>query len=117
MIIETFRESGVPINELYACGYSVKGQLDDADLCGCYKHDNKDKRIGPGSCTGSGNVCFCGCRKGKGGYDSIVDAAKVMGKVKENTMSLFPEMLKYITSFITNTRYSTIISDAVPMMS
>ncbi len=41
MIIETFRESGVPVNELYACGgLPEKKQHAYADLCGYNQYGN-----------------------------------------------------------------------------
>jgi L-ribulokinase len=84
MIIETFKENGVPVNELYAAGGIAEKDAMMmqiyADVC------NMDIHISASSQTPAlGSAMFGAVAAGKerGGYDSITDAAKVMGKVKD----------------------------------
>lgn len=95
MIIETFRESGVPINELYACGgIAAKNEM----FMQIYSDvTNMEIRISASDQTpGLGSAMFGAVAAGKekGGYDSITDAAKVMGKVKEKYYKPIPENVK-----------------------
>ncbi|WP_343210257.1 ribulokinase [Anaerolentibacter hominis] len=92
MIIETFEQSGVPIDELYACGgISKKNPMMMqiyADVTG------KEIFIGASDQTpalGSAMFGAVAAGKEKGGYDSIFDAAKVMGHVEEKTYRPIPE--------------------------
>ncbi len=84
MIIETFEENGVPIKELYAAGGIAEK---NAFMMQVYADvTNREIRISASSQTpGLGSAMFGAVVAGKdrGGYDSIVDAAKVMAKVKE----------------------------------
>lgn len=84
MIIETFKENGVPISELYAAGGIAEK---DAMMMQIYADvTNMEIRISASSQTpalGSAMFGAVAAGKEKGGYDSIVDAAKVMGKVKD----------------------------------
>ena len=91
-IIKTFEESGVPINELYACGgISKKNPM----MMQVYADvTNKEIFIGASDQTPAlGAAMFGAVAAGKenGGYDSIFDAAKVMGKVEEKTYKPIPE--------------------------
>ena len=85
MIIDTFEDSDVPINELYAAGGIAEK---DEFMMQIYSDvTNREIRIsGSPQAPGLGSAMFgaVAAGKGKGGYDSIVEAAKVMGKVKEN---------------------------------
>jgi L-ribulokinase len=91
MIIETFRESGVPINELYACGGIASK---DSLMMQIYADvTNMIIRISASDqAPALGAAMFASVAAGreKGGYDSIVDAAKVMGKVKEKYYEPIP---------------------------
>lgn len=86
MILKTFEEAGVAVDELYACGgISKKNPM----MMQIYA-DVTDKEIFIGASDQSpalGAAMFGAVAAGaaKGGYDSIVDAAKVMGKVEEKT--------------------------------
>lgn len=85
-IIKTFEESGVPVDELYACGgISKKNPL----MMQIYADvTNKEIFIGASNQTPALGAAMFGAvaaGKEKGGYDSIFDAAKVMGKVEEHT--------------------------------
>jgi len=92
IIIETFRESGVPINELYACGGIAS--KDDFMMQIYADVTNMEIRIGASSQTPAlGAAMFAAVAAGKerGGYESISEAAKVMGKVKEKLFKPIPE--------------------------
>jgi L-ribulokinase len=85
MIVETFRSNGVPIHEVYACGgIAEKNQL----MMQIYSDVlNMDIKISASSQTPAlGSAMFGAVAAGKerGGYDSITDAAKEMGKVKDD---------------------------------
>jgi len=91
-IIKTFEESGVPIDELYACGgISKKNPM----MMQIYADvTNKEIFIGASDQTPAlGAAMFGAVAAGadKGGYDSIFDAAKVMGKVEEHSYKPIPE--------------------------
>ncbi len=84
MIIEAFEASGVPVEELYACGgISWKNRLMMqiyADVM------NRPIRISASSQTPALGAAMFGAvaaGKARGGYDSITDCAKVMGGVSE----------------------------------
>ncbi|HOV69075.1 MAG TPA: ribulokinase [Clostridia bacterium] len=84
MIIETFIENGVPITGLYACGgIAEKNPLMlqiYSDVTGL------EIRIGASAqapALGSAMFGAVAAGKSRGGYDSIFDAARRMGKVKD----------------------------------
>lgn len=84
MIIENFEQAGVPITGLYACGgIAQKNKL----MMQIYADvTNRDIYIGASDQTPAlGAAMFGAVAAGadQGGYDSIFEAAKVMGKVKE----------------------------------
>ncbi len=84
MIIETFEENNVAIKELYAAGgIAEKNEL----LLQIFSDvTNREIRVsGSPQAPGLGSAMFGAVAAGKdrGGYDSIVDAAKAMAKVKD----------------------------------
>ncbi|HZJ83658.1 MAG TPA: FGGY-family carbohydrate kinase, partial [Clostridia bacterium] len=92
MIIDTFEESGVPIDELYAAG----GIADkNPFLMQVYADiNNREIRVSASAQTpGLGSAMFGAVVAGKerGGYDSIVDAAKEMSKLKDVVYRPIPE--------------------------
>lgn len=92
MIIDTFEENGVPINELYACGgISWKNKM----MMQIYADvTNKPIKISASDQTPAlGAAMFGAVAAGseRGGYDSIFDCAKIMGKVKEKVYIPIPE--------------------------
>jgi len=92
MIIDTFTESGVPVNELYAAG----GIAEKNDLMMQIYADvtNREIRIsGSPQAPALGSAMFGAVAAGSahGGYDSIVDAAKAMAKVKDHYYKPIPE--------------------------
>ncbi len=92
IIIEAFEESGVPVDELYACGGIAKK---DPMMMQIYADvTNKEIFIGESDqAPALGSAMFGAVAAGaaKGGYDSIFDAAEVMGKVEERTYKPIPE--------------------------
>lgn len=92
MILETFEASGVPVDELYACGgISKKNSM----MMQIYADvTNKEIFIGESDqspALGSAMFGAVAAGKEKGGYDSIFEAAKIMGKVEERTYKPIPE--------------------------
>lgn len=85
MIVETFRNHGVPIHEVYACGGIAEK---NALMMQIYSDVlNMDIKISASSQTPAlGSAMFGAVAAGKerGGYDRIADAAKDMGKVKDD---------------------------------
>ncbi|WP_426350425.1 ribulokinase [Alloiococcus sp. CFN-8] len=91
-IIEAFEESGVPVNELYACGgIASKNKL----MMQIYSDvTNKPIKISASDQTPALGAAMFGAvaaGKEKGGYDTIFEAAKAMGKVKEEFYTPIPE--------------------------
>ncbi len=92
MIIDTFEENGVPIRELFAAGgIATKNEF----MMQIYSDvTNREIRIGASKQTPAlGSAMFGAVAAGaeRGGYDSIVDAAKVMGKVLDKVYKPCPE--------------------------
>lgn len=92
MIIETFEEAGVPINELYACGgISWKNKM----MMQIYADvTNKPIKISASDQTPALGAAMFGAvaaGKVKGGHDTIFDAAKVMSKVKDEVFTPIPD--------------------------
>lgn len=92
MIIETFRENGVAIEELYAAGGIAEK---DAFMMQIYADvTNMEIRISASSQTpalGSAMFGAVAAGKAKGGYDTIEECASVMGKVKAHVYRPIPE--------------------------
>lgn len=94
-IIKTFEEAGVPVEELYACGgISKKNPL----MMQIYADvTNKEIFIGASDQSPAlGAAMFGAVAAGaeNGGYDTIFDAARVMGKVEEKSYKPIPENVK-----------------------
>lgn len=92
MIIDNFEEHGVPIHELYAAGGIA--QKDEMMMQIYADVTNREIRISASAQTPAlGSAMFGAVAAGseKGGYDSIVDAAKVMAKVQDKVYKPIPE--------------------------
>lgn len=92
MIVETFRENGVPIKELYAAGgIAEKNSL----MMQIYSDvTNMEIRISASPqapALGSSMFAALAAGSSRGGYDSIVEASKHMSKVKEQYYKPIPE--------------------------
>lgn len=91
-IVEAFHGNGVPVEELYACGgLPQKNRL----LMQIYADvTNREIKIADSKQTPAlGAAMFGAVAAGaaKGGYDNIVDAAKSMARVREETFKPIPE--------------------------
>lgn len=84
MIVETFRSNGVPVNEVYAAGGIAEKNTMMMQIYADVL--NMDIKISASSQTPAlGSAMFGAVAAGKerGGYDSITEAAKDMGRVKD----------------------------------
>lgn len=91
MIIETFNNAGVPVEEVYVCGgLPEKNKM----LMQIYSDvTNKEIRISASKQTpalGSAMFGAVAAGKAKGGYDSIFDAAKKMAHLKDEVFKPIP---------------------------
>ncbi len=91
-IVDAFHSNGVPVNELYACGgLPQKNKL----LMQIYADvTNREIKIAASKQTPAlGAAMFGAVAAGSanGGYDSIVDAAQKMARVREETYKPIPE--------------------------
>jgi L-ribulokinase len=83
MIIDTFEENGVEINEIYACGgIAEKNELMMQIYSDVTNREIKISASAQAPALGSAMFGAVAAGKAKGGYDNIVAAAKEMGKVK-----------------------------------
>jgi L-ribulokinase len=117
IIIETFEEAGVPIEELYACGgISWKNPV----MMQIYADvTNKPIKISASDQTPALGAAMFGAvaaGKEKGGYDSIYEAAKIMGKVKNICIIQYRKMLLLIKNFTRNSSFFMIILAEARMM-
>ena len=91
-IIETFRENGVPVEEFYASGGI--SQKDPMTMQIYADVINMPIRIA-GSLQGPalGSAIFGAVAAGssRGGYDTVMDAANVMGKLRDEVYTPIPE--------------------------
>ena len=92
MIIDTFNQNGVSINELYACGgLPEKNPM----LMQIYADvTNLEIKVSKSSQTPALGAAMFGAvaaGKAKGGFDSIFEAARVIPKLKEETYNPIPE--------------------------
>lgn len=91
-IIETFEQNGVPVNEFFAAG----GIADKNPFIMQIYADIINKKIkisGSPQAPALGSAMFgaVAAGKNKGGFDTIIDAAKRMSKVKKEFYSPIPE--------------------------
>lgn len=91
-IIDNFEQAGVPVKELYACGGISKK---NAMMMQIYADvTNREIFIGVSDQSPAlGSAMFGAVAAGKknGGYDTIFEAAKAMGRVEERTYRPNPE--------------------------
>lgn len=84
MIIETFRENGVDVNEFYASGgISQKDPMTMQIYADVIKMPVKIAGSAQGPAFGSAIFASVAAGSAAGGYDSIFEAARAMGKVKD----------------------------------
>ncbi|HDR88843.1 MAG TPA: ribulokinase [Bacteroidetes bacterium] len=92
IIIDTFHENGVPVKELYAAG----GIAEKNPMIMQIYSDVTNRTIkisGSPQAPALGSAMFGAVAAGRerGGFDSIMEAARVMGKVKEQEYTPNPE--------------------------
>jgi L-ribulokinase len=84
-IVEAFRNSGVPINEVYACGgIAEKNALMMQIYSDVLKMDIKISASSQTPALGSAMFGAVAAGKERGGYDDIKDAAKEMARLKDD---------------------------------
>jgi L-ribulokinase len=84
-IVEAFRNSGVPINEVYACGgIAEKNALMMQIYSDVLKMDIKISASSQTPALGSAMFGAVAAGKDRGGYDDIKDAAKEMARLKDD---------------------------------
>ena len=84
MIVDTFAENGVPITALYACGgIAEKNPMMMQIYADVTNREIRIARSPQSPALGSAMFGAVAAGKAHGGYDSIEDAAKDMGGVKE----------------------------------
>lgn len=91
-IIDAFHDNGVPVHEVYACGgLPQRNRL----LMQIYADvTNREIKIADSKQTPAVGAAMFGAvaaGSAKGGYDSVVDAAKSMARVREETFKPIPE--------------------------
>ncbi|MBO1512548.1 ribulokinase [Metabacillus bambusae] len=84
-IVEAFRNSGVPINEVYACGgIAEKNALMMQIYSDVLKMDIKISASSQTPALGSAMFGAVAAGKERGGYDDIKDASKEMARLKDD---------------------------------
>jgi L-ribulokinase len=84
MIIENYREHGVPVEEFFASGgISQKDPMTMQIYADVIKMPIKIAGSLQGPALGSAIFAAVAAGKSAGGYDSVFEAARVMGNVKE----------------------------------
>lgn len=92
MIIENYREHGVPVNEFYASGgISQKDPLIMQIYSDIIRMPIKIAGSEQGPALGSAIFASVAAGEKSGGYDSIFEAAGAMGKIKDRIYSPIPE--------------------------
>ncbi|MCJ7842272.1 ribulokinase [Lederbergia sp. NSJ-179] len=86
IIVEAFRNSGVPVNEIYACGgIAEKNALMMQIYADVLNTEIKISASSQTPALGSAMFGAVAAGKDRGGYDNITAAAKEMGRVKDET--------------------------------
>lgn len=95
MIIETFRENGVAIDEFYASGgISQKDPMTMQIYADVINMPIKIAGSDQGPALGSAIFASVAAGADKGGYDNVYEAARVMGKVKDKIYYPIEENVK-----------------------
>jgi L-ribulokinase len=115
MIIETFEASGVPVHEIVATG----GLPDRNKLLMQIYADVSGRPIkvgasGQGPALGSAMHGAVAAGKAAGGYDSIVEAAQHMARLRDESTRPTPKPRPSTTSSTANTSPCTTTSAAAP---
>lgn len=95
MIIENYREHNVPVDEFYASGgISQKDPMTMQIYADVINMPVKIAETAQGPALGSAIFASVAAGKAAGGYDSIFEAARAMGKVKDVVYQPIPENAK-----------------------
>lgn len=91
MIIENYREHGVPVEEFYASGgISQKDPMTMQIYADVIKMPVKIAGSLQGPALGSAIFASVAAGKEAGGYDSVFEAARAMGKIKDTVYAPIP---------------------------
>lgn len=92
MIIENYRQYGVPVSEFYASGgISQKDPMTMQIYADVINMPVKIAGSAQGPALGSAIFASVAAGSGAGGYDSVFDAVRAMGKVKDTVYMPIPE--------------------------
>ena len=92
MIIENYREHGVPVEEFYASGgISQKDPMTMQIYADVLGMPIKIAGSLQGPALGSAIFGAVAAGKGKGGFDSIFEGARLLGSVKDTVYNPIPE--------------------------
>ena len=92
MIIENYREQGVPVNAFYAAGgISQKDPMTMQIYADVINMPIKIAGSDQGGALGASIFGAVAAGKARGGYDDAFEAARVMGKVKDTIYKPIPE--------------------------
>ena len=92
MIIENYREHGVPVEEFFASGgISQKDPMTMQIYADVIKMPVKIAGSLQGPALGSAIFASVAAGKEDGGYDSVFEAARAMGKIKDTVYEPIPE--------------------------
>ena len=92
MIIEDFREHGVPVDEFYAAGgIAEKDPMTMQIYADVINMPIRISGSAQGPALGSAIFGAVAAGRAAGGYDSVFEAARAMGKVKDRVYSPMPE--------------------------
>ncbi|MFZ2287669.1 MAG: ribulokinase [Bacteroidales bacterium] len=92
MIIETFEENGVPVDEFYAAGgIAEKNPFVMQIYADIIKREIRISGSPQAPALGSAMFGAVAAGKAAGGFDTIMEAAAVMAKVRENAYKPVPE--------------------------
>lgn len=92
MIIETFRENGVPVNEFYAAGgIAEKDPMTMQIYADVIKMPIHISGSSQGPALGSAIFGAVAAGAKRGGYDSVFEAARKMGKLKDTVYTPIAE--------------------------
>ena len=95
MIIENYREHGVPVEAFYASGgISQKNPMMMQIYADVLNMDIKIAGTAQGPALGSAIFAAVAAGKAAGGYDDVFTAAREMGKVKDTVYRPNPENAK-----------------------
>lgn len=92
VIVEGFRKSGVPVNEIYACGgLPEKNKMFMQIYADVLNMEIKISASNQAPAVGAALFGAVAAGTAQGGYDSVLDAAKNIARLKDETFKPIPE--------------------------